>query len=187
MVFLFKGVKEAVKNKLREAILEEDRYKQAGDEFENYVLGLFDERYFKVIDWTRDTSKQAGRYVKSDSNPDFTIEYTGAGQHTGSKFAVECKFRSSLSTDENERASMVDIARYEQLFRYAKYSIKNKVPVFIVVGLGGRPNRPREMFCIPLEEIEYEKIFYTTLKRWKRDPTREFYWNGERLEERKRS
>lgn len=176
---MFDGVKRAVKSRLREMLEEEpeqeDTYKQMGDDFENYVANLFNPKYFNIENWTGDTSKRAGVYVKSDSNPDFTLSYKGRGKHNGSRFAVECKFRSKPFKNK------VGIATDAQLRRYLLYSKKNDIPVFIVVGLGGKPQAPERMFCIPLEEVEYPELYMSRLERWERNAEQSFYWDGRTL------
>jgi hypothetical protein len=46
----------------------EDGSVEKGDDFERYVVDMFDERYFSVVEWTSDISRKHDRFVESDTN-----------------------------------------------------------------------------------------------------------------------
>ena len=143
----------------------EENYEK-GIIFEKYVVNLFDQTYFNVSDWTRDNSKHLNRKVESDQNPDITMRYIP----TNELFSIECKFRSSTYDDK------VSWARDDQIKNYLSYSIKNKRPVFVVIGLGGSSDNPNRMFCVPIAEAKYPDLFISMLRKYERSPSQKFFW-----------
>ena len=63
--------------------------------------------------------------------------------------------------------------------QYNEYSKRNDIPVFIVVGLGGEPDNPGGLFCIPLEEAKYPNLFTNVLEKYEgKTENPSFFWNG---------
>ena len=60
--------------------------------------------------------------------------------------------------------------------RYNAYSRSNRIPVFVVVGVGGSPKNPETMFCIPLNDAKYPEIFPSVFEKYERDPGKTFFW-----------
>lgn len=118
-----------------------DRYGK-GHRFEDYVAALFPPHHWVVVDRTRDFSKSLGRFVESDTNPDFMFRDV----KTGKAFAVECKFRSYLY----KGGISWDREKGE---RYHAYGAKHAAPVFVAIGLGGSPKKPERLFMCPLEKL----------------------------------
>jgi len=57
---------------------------------------------------------------------------------------VECKWRSDF------RSGVVELGYPDQLERYRAFSKARRMPVFIVLGLGGAPDKPEQLFVVPL-------------------------------------
>ena len=153
----------------------EDVNYQKGTDFEKYVAGLFTRRsdYFAISDWTRDNhDKSKGIYVESNTNPDLVIRY----KPTNEKFAVECKYRSGFYRSQKINGPVVKWAAPDQIKRYNAYSRSNRIPVFVVVGVGGSPKKPATMFCIPLKDAKYPEIFPSVFEKYERDPGKTFFW-----------
>lgn len=51
-------------------VLREDERVGKGDDFEKYIVDLFDENYFSVAQWTTDIARKHDCFVESDCNPD---------------------------------------------------------------------------------------------------------------------
>ena len=143
-----------------------EEYYKKGVSFEQYVVNLFDDSYFTVSDYTRDSSKHLNRKVESDQNPDLTMRY----KKTNELFSIECKFRSSANNDK------VNWARNDQIINYLSYAAKNRRPTFVVIGLGGSPDNPNRMFCLPIEEAKYPDLFISMLRKYERNPSDNFFW-----------
>jgi len=60
--------------------------------------------------------------------------------------------------------------------RYNAYSRSNRIPVFVVIGVGGSPKKPATMFCIPLKDAKYPEIFPSVFEKYERNPGKTFFW-----------
>ncbi len=142
-----------------------------GLRFEDHVSDLFSKKYFSIIEKTHSAETNQERYVESSMNPDFVFRYNP----TGEMFAVECKYRSRLNDE-----GLLNWSYPEQMKRYQQFSYNRKMPVFVVIGLGGDDTEPEEMFVIPLEEAKYPALYPSVFKKFSRPPDRMFFWkNGE--------
>ncbi len=150
---------------------EENENYDKGVKFEKYVISLFSPKYFSIADWTRDSSGKHNIRVESDSNPDLTIRYL----LTKEKFSVECKYRSNLYEGKLRWTYGQKIEDYRQ------YAQENDIPTFIAIGLGGYPDEPKRMFCIPLEEAKYPELYPSIYERYERNPRKQFFWKNELL------
>ena len=52
------------------------------------------------------------------------------------------------------------------------------MPLFVVIGLGGSPQYPDRMFCIPIEGIEYPALYPKIFEEYERDPRKMFFCDG---------
>lgn len=158
--------------KLREIfrVIFEKNSEQKGDDFERYVVDLFDEKHFSVVQWTTDMARKHTRFVESDCGPDLVLRY----RYTNEIFCVECKFRSKLFKGKLQWSASRQLERYRA---FAKY---NKVPFFVVIGLGGMTRKPKKMFCIPLEEAKHPALSPELFEKFERNPKKNFFWkNGD--------
>jgi hypothetical protein len=72
---------------------------------------------------------------------------------TGQVFAVECKWRSGWAGGKTgEPGWYWDLA---QAARYQEFSERNQMQVHVCLGIGGRPDKPMEVYCLPLEELKW--------------------------------
>ena len=142
-----------------------------GLRFEDYVSNLFSNKYFSIVEKTHSTETNQERYVESSMNPDFVFRYNPSSE----MFAVECKYRTNLNNE-----GLLNWSYPEQLKRYKEFSYQRRIPVFIVIGLGGNDNEPKKMFNIPLEEAKYPALYPSVFNRFSRNPKQSFFWkNGE--------
>jgi hypothetical protein len=143
-----------------------------GLRFEDYVSDLFSTKYFSLVEKTHSTETNQERYVESSMNPDFVFRYEPSGE----LFAVECKYRSNLNNE-----GLLNWSYPEQMKRYQEFSHKRRMPVFIVIGLGGVDNDPEEMFNIPLEEAKYPALYPSVFDKFNRPPEKPFFWKNGKL------
>lgn len=151
-----------------------DKCIEKGNEFENYICSLFDKKYFGVKEWTSDHSRKRDIFVEADCNPDIVMRYRYKDRNE--LFAIECKFRKSLFKGK------LEWSKYPQLNRYRNYQEENNIPVFVLIGLGGNPNSPERLFCIPLNEIEYPALYPAIFEKYERDPDKMFFWKDYMLQ-----
>lgn len=138
-----------------------------GMRFENYVLDLFSRDYFSIVEKTHSAETNQKRYIESSVNPDFVFRYTPSGE----MFAVECKFRSRLNVE-----GLLSWSYPDQMKRYQEFSNTRKIPVFIVIGLGGIDNDPENLFNIPLEDAKYPSLYPSVFNKFRRPSDKPFFW-----------
>ena len=116
-----------------------------GREFESYVAGMFPIRDFEILQ-RADTegSKIPDLYIKDLKKRE--------------KFWVEAKWRARLY---NEKYKICDANRLDS-YKTFQASVKPET-VFMVLGLGGEPSDPNEVFCLPVSEVEYPEMFLSRL------------------------
>jgi len=139
-----------------------------GDKFERYVVDKFDENKFTIVEWTTDTTRKHHRYVEADTRPDLLIRYN----LTGEEFYVECKYRSYFYENKFQWSTP------EQMNRYLRFAYKQNKPFFVVLGLGGTPDRPEKIFCIPIQEAKYPALYSSVLTKFSHEAGKDFVWNG---------
>lgn len=150
-----------VKTKLD--ILEENLKK--GHEFEKFIVPLFNKEYFKLKVWQGDKKADNGVYADSNRDPDMLFCYKpkyGREHH----FAVECKWRKGFTEGK------VKWAHEYQINRYMEYQQENRLKVFVIIGIGGTPNNPEEVYVVRLDHIsDYPFLYNTYLQKYKRKTT----------------
>ena len=145
-------------------------YKEKGDAFEKWVVERFNSKYFKIKEWRSDKYHD-GLYAASNMMPDLVFELKSNGVFTA--FAIECKWRSSYFHNT------VELAKEYQLRNYKEYALKNQIPVFIVLGVGGQPADPALIYIVPLEEVDTNVFSKEALSRFHRKSKGTFYFNAE--------
>jgi len=159
-----------------------------GKRFEDHVQKLFSEKYFRIVEKTHSFDTNKERYVESSKNPDFIFEYIP----TREKFAVECKFRTTLNNK-----NQLEWSYPAQLKRYQEFAYQRKMPVFIVIGLefdikneDFDPDDPtfepeyvteNAMFNIPLEAAKYPALYESVFVKYERDYNKPFFWKNGKL------
>ena len=132
----------SIYQRIRSITLPEEVLK--GREFEDYVLELFNVRKggdFTLKEWQGD--KTLGDICpESNRHPDFVFDYQGK------EFAVECKWRERLTANIEK-----DLFSADKLAIYQQFADEHRMPVFIVLGVGGEPSNPELLYNIPLPEI----------------------------------
>lgn len=133
----------AIYSRLRSITQPEDMLK--GREFEDFVLSLFNvQEGGKLVlqEWQGD--KSLGKVQpENNSHPDFVFRY---GEE---EFAVECKWRERLKLDMDK-----DIFSTKRMRNYRNFSETRRMPVTIILGIGGEPCNPEWLYKIPLEDID---------------------------------
>jgi hypothetical protein len=157
-------------NKLKRAVevLKEDESVEIGNDFEKYVVSLFDNKYFSIVQWSTDITRKHNRFVESDSGPDLIVRYIPKDEI----FCVECKFRSSLFEGK------IQWSDPQQLKRYQNFAREKKLSFFVVIGYGSNPVSPERMFCIPLKEAKYPALYPSVFEKFERSPDNKFFWKN---------
>jgi hypothetical protein len=138
--------------------------KEKGDDFEKYVVQKFSKSYFSVLEWTGDKFVN-GTYAQSNRHPDFTLKFKM--KDVDVDFSVECKYRSEYYKNGVEWCSD------KQMEFYKSFAEAKKRPVFVVIGLGGKPDSPEELFIVPLSEMKNTFVHKSFLLAYKKDNFKE--------------
>ena len=115
----------------------------AGRIFECYIADKFNRKYYEFINWTSDKRSSNGMYSKSSHNPDILIKLKSYNK----LFAVECKWKKSFYKNG------IQFCEDRKLTNYRNYKLENRIPVYVVCGIGGAPDNPAELFLIPIDKI----------------------------------
>lgn len=150
------------------SVIFENESEQKGDDFERYVVDLFDEKHFSLVQWTTDMARKHTRFVESDCGPDLVFRH----RRTNEIFCVECKFRSKLFKGKLQWSAP------RQLQRYRVFARDNDIPFYVVIGLGGKARKPKKMFCIPLEETKSPALSPELFEKFERSPKQKFFWKN---------
>jgi hypothetical protein len=151
-----------VRTRIRAITLPVDVLK--GREFEDFVLELFDlnvTNAYSLIEWRGD--KTTGEISPvSNCYPDFVLEYK-EGKYK-KIFSVECKWRERIPN-----RITTPLISPEQIARYQKYSIEMNQDVFIVLGVGGEPSMPEDLYVIPIDVFADVQAKPSLLRKYSRD------------------
>ena len=139
---------------------------EKGLAFEKYVVNLFSEDEFTFTNCTSDKSHRFERRVESDSDPDLTFRY----KRTGQLISAECKFRSFYEDGK------VTFAPQWKINHYINYAKKNRIPTYLILGLGGEPDNPDRLFCVPIEKAKYTELYLSLLEKYECEPDTCLEW-----------
>lgn len=132
-----------------------------GIRFEQYVATLFPKSDFVIHDRTRDISKFSERLVESDMHPDFVFR----NQKTGKSFAVECKWRGQWA-----RGSSGELGLWWKKWqgeRYSAFEKERNIPVYVAFGIGGSPEKPKEVYFLEASRLQYTFLKQSLIKSGK--------------------
>ena len=116
-----------------------------GREFEDFVLGLFNIQEggrLVLLEWQGDKSLW-NIQPENNSHPDFVFRYDDKD------FAIECKWRENMDKDLGR-----DLFSKNSMDNYLRFSSLRRMPVSIVLGVGGEPCNPEVLYVIPLSKVE---------------------------------
>ena len=145
---------------------------QKGLAFEQFIVSRFDNSEVSLYNWQGDKSYM-NVYPETNKHPDLVYKINNSGKRDF--FAVECKWRRN---DEN---GIVAFAKGYQLDNYSNFVDKMRVPLFIVIGLCGKPSAPANLFVIPFKDIcNMCSLDITMLRMYQRNKQAKFYWDEKR-------
>lgn len=139
--------------------------------FEKYVVQLLNPRFFRLDHWAGDRFI-AGRYSNTDLDPDIQVTVnTVEGRFP---IAVECKWHSKKEGD------YIWFAEDNQLLRYQQFEKETGRQTFIVLGLGGRPDHPEEVYLIPVHAFKRGTQHHASLTHYRKPhPELGFFYDSE--------
>jgi hypothetical protein len=156
--------------------------KQKGEMFEHYVVHKFDPRYFKLRAM-RSEKVADGVYPESNSYPDVTLEYKPAKQ----SFAVECKWRQAWQARSNQNqfinwaGGTTKLQGLQKMKNYYHYATTYNLPVFVVIGIGGSPDLPEELYVVPLQSLKAPLVDKPYLSQFRKyNIQRNFFFDAQK-------
>lgn len=163
---------------IKETVLKElknhfpvDSPQQKGLLFEKFIVEKFNKDYFQLYEWRSDKF-HGGIYAASSSLPD--LEYNFKTSRHNLKIAVECKWRAKFINNK------VEIASEKNMENYWRYMVDRQIPVFIVLGIGGKPEAPEELYIIPLDGIPDRILHRKQLNEYQRYHGKgDFFYNAD--------
>lgn len=148
-----------------------DENKAKGDAFESFVVKHFNKKFFTLQEWRGDKYVD-GNYPVSSHFPDLEVSFEYKKENINENFAIECKWRKYYYQNA------IKWAYDYQIKNYKEYTAKLNIPVFVIIGVGGEPSKPEEVFIIPLSKLESNTISQEELKSYKRKiADTEFFWD----------
>jgi hypothetical protein len=142
---------------------------EKGQQFEKYIIDLFNENFFKVIKWRKAEKFPDGSYDPNAACPDLELVFMGKRNH---RFAVECKWRKKFDDGKIQWATNFQVCSYEA------FENRIRIPVFVAIGIGGEACNPERLFVTPLCNISYSTTVYENdLIPYKRKTTHRFFYN----------
>lgn len=132
---------------------------EKGEKFEGFVeKNLFPKSDYDLIHRTNAFSQNSKRYSENTLKPDFKFRC----KKTKKEFYIEAKYRSSFNSDD-----MVEVISFTQLERFRKIQADENTSVFIVLGIEGSPENPKNVSLIPLNELAYLKLYPSFINKFK--------------------
>jgi hypothetical protein len=141
----------------------ENKEYEKGLAFENYIVEQFarNKDFFTLLEWRSDKFYK-GIFPESNRDPDLVYQF--ASKDFVRTFSVECKYRSGMLFNNTINLMTEDKYRIYQTFH------RTKMPVYIALGVGGRPNRPKEIYLIPFDYVKPVMAMDEVFKYWQRRP-----------------
>lgn len=150
-----------------------DENKAKGDAFEKFVVKSFNPKYFTLQEWRSDKYVD-GVYAVSNHFPDLEVVFDFKSKGINEAFAIECKWRKYFYKNE------IEWAKDYQIKNYKDYADKLQIPVYVVIGVGGEPEKPTELFVVPLKKIEANILTKSELQTYRKDiSSLPFFWDYE--------
>ncbi|WP_400259971.1 hypothetical protein [Candidatus Methanomassiliicoccus intestinalis] len=162
---IFTSSEPATQEKNNEQQDQSDINYQKGVDFENYVLDLFPEQYFSLIQRSLTYDPFSNRRFEACLNPDFKLR----DKSNGSAFWIECKYRSGTAPDGS-----IDWCTYEKMMKYKDIREKTKTKVYVIIGVQGTPSNPYNLLCFDLDDMKYTKLYRSTCQKTEIDK-KQFY------------
>lgn len=145
-----------------------DHYDRAqSDQFEKFVMTLFDPLYFRAFR-SRQQKVLADAPGEEDTYPELEFEFSH--KDVNAKFIVESVYIAQLKHRDIEIATPQQIQAFRQLD-------EDDSDLYVIVGIEGRPDDPKEIYLIPVKDITRPFITYPELQAYRKYGM--FFYNTE--------
>lgn len=110
------------------------------------VSNLTNDRRFTILEWSPDKGYESDGGVNSAMSPTLVVQDV-----RGEVFGIECKYRSSYYLANKEKE--ISWSSVKQAEQYKKLAKSRNLPVFVAIGLRGRPEAPKYNFLTSLSRL----------------------------------
>lgn len=127
-----------------------------GRAFELFVRDHFSNKNYSLVEHVNDNPTYE-HVTERSKGPDMVFRHLASDE----QFAVECKYRSGW--DEYDGKVMVEWASEENIRNYLAFADERKMNVVVIIGVGGTPDSPNEVYAAPLKAL---KKYTTAYKKY---------------------
>lgn len=117
--------------------------------FEAYIADKFDREEYRLVHWRRD-KKLRKTSSPEDYLPSLSFQLS---DNSSIQFAIECQFSSSFT---NTNAIRVSTQEIDKCYLYQQ---NNNRPMFVILGVGGSPEKPERIYVVPLNDIPRQQEY----------------------------
>jgi hypothetical protein len=103
-------------------------------------------------------SVYAGKKLPNGTTPDLIVDYNQKGTHV--RFGITSQYYQQTPKSE------VQLLSFERQQYIRQFEAERGLAVYYVLGFGGSPDDPRELFLIPAKEVNTEYITHEALRRY---------------------
>jgi hypothetical protein len=135
-------------------------------DFQKFVVTLFDPLYFRHK--RIHPQQQEGEPIAS------LVAFDFQNKQAHGKFVVQTVY---VPQEKISDIHLLSRNRLSQLYHYQK---THAMDVYVIVGLGGQPDDPREVFLLPANML-HERVTYEGLKPYRKSGMFFYHADGERL------
>lgn len=169
LIVATRGSKKVSRKRQQKPTIQETTLVRNDKTFEGFVVALFDPHYFTLKRYARQTV-YAGSERQLDFAPTLAFEFRNKEAEAG--LAIECIFIPKLASRQ--------ILAYSanQINRYREFEEESGMEVYIVVGLEGDANDPKELFLIPSTALREGYLGYQDLQPFRKHGM--FFYNSAR-------
>lgn len=134
--------------------------------FEAFVVTLFDPLYFKCFR-PKGEHVYAGNGIGAEKGPDLIFDYSQ--KETSRRFAITCQYYRESARNE------VQVLSGDRQEFIRQFEADREMDVYYVLGFGGKPDDPRELFFVPASEVRREYMTRAQLRQYSKSGM--FYFN----------
>ena len=134
--------------------------------FEAFVVTLFDPLFFKCKRF-KNEHVYAGQEAPAEKGPDFVFDFSQ--NETSGRFAIKCQYYRNIAKKEVQLFT----ADRQRLFR--QFEEDRDIDLYYVLGFGGAPDDPNELFFLPAKAVKGEYISKAALRQYSKSGM--FYYN----------
>ena len=127
--------------------------------FEKFITDRLSADSYRLLEW-RSEKNYDEQFAANIAKPDLEFEMKTAN-HENRKFSIECKYRSRFRNDK------IDLGKMNRISDYKKYAESKNRPVFLALGIGGKPSGPDIVYIIPVDKIHSTIINFKELTGFK--------------------